>query len=178
MQVRSWMAALVFTANVMSTTALESRAEDPTAVAGRANQAPATRGKPRPKEGAKPTSSVSPRRIELNLMIAGLGRGGCDIEVKPGTRGCRFQPQSRHVGPQGQATLVFRDMEFRDADHTCSFAITVRESGQAPRTIYRGFRMPTRPEANRPPSMVQSFTCFMTSPSRLAALDRESPVRR
>ena len=43
----------------------------------------------------------SGRSVSLNLVIAGLGREGCDIEVKPGNAGCKF----RSVYGQGKEGL-------------------------------------------------------------------------
>jgi hypothetical protein len=104
--------------------------------------------------------------VDLNLVIAGLGREGCDVEVKPADPGCRFRivtPQ--HVAATGKATLKLHEVELRGADHTCTMAITVREPGQAPKTIYRGFRLASRPSASSAPS----FTCYLSS--RLAGVD-------
>jgi hypothetical protein len=116
--------------------------------------------------------------VELNLMIAGLGRGGCDVEVKPGNRSCRFQPKSQHVASSGKASFVFRDVEIRGADRNCSFRITVREPGQPPKTIYRGFRLATRGPARFSNQAPQSFTCYVNSPSKLAGLDRTERSRQ
>ncbi len=110
-------------------------------------------------------------------MIAGLGRAGCDVEIKPGNRSCRFRavgengPAARHhVAPEGKAKLELRDVELRGADRTCTVAITVYESGQGPKTVYRGFRLPQRAgdgavSASAP---VPVFTCYLSSPSKLA----------
>jgi hypothetical protein len=53
-------------------------------------------------------------------------------------------------------------------------AITVRESGQAPKTVYRGFRLPARPEAGLPAavSQVPTFTCYLSSPSKVANVEQ------
>jgi hypothetical protein len=178
MQVRSWKAAFVFTfaASLAAGAAGVARAQEP-AASDRPKVATEVREKAESKESEKRPASAQARAIELNLMIAGLGRDGCDVEVKPGTRSCRFQPQTQHVASHGKASLVFRDVEFRGADRNCSFAITVREAGQAPRTIYRGFRMSSRVDPARP-AATPSFTCFMTSPSKLAGLARSDRTDR
>jgi hypothetical protein len=108
--------------------------------------------------------------VQLNLVIAGLGREGCDVDVKPANPGCKFRVASpQHVPSHGRAAVDLRDVELRGADHTCTVAITLREAGQTPKTIYRGFRLTTR--ATPPPanSTIPSFTCYLSS--RLAGVD-------
>jgi hypothetical protein len=124
------------------------------------------------EDEAKPSEShESP--VELQLMIAGLGSSGCDVEIKPGSRSCRFKPQHQHVNTQGRGRFLIKDVELRGADRNCIFAITLKEPGEASRTIYRGFRMTTSPSAG-----TQAFTCYTNSPSRLARLEKpESTVR-
>jgi hypothetical protein len=178
MQVRSWKAAFVVTlaASLTGGAVGLARSQEP-AESDRPRVATEVREKAAPKENEKRPAAAQAPAVELHLMIAGLGRDGCDVEVKPGTRSCRFQPQTQHVAPHGKASLVFRDVEFRGADRNCSFAITVREAGQAPRTIYRGYRMPSRIDPARP-AATPSFTCFMTSPSKLAGLVRSDRIRQ
>jgi hypothetical protein len=111
--------------------------------------------------------------VQLNLVIAGLGRTGCDVEIKPGNASCRFRAVGQkgaggrhHVAPEGKASLELRDVLLRGADRTCTVAITVHESGQGPKTVYRGFRVPSR-SADEAKS-VPVFTCYVNSPSKLA----------
>ena len=120
-----------------------------------------------PKDEPKSDSQPEKRKgsgshfptIQLNLVIAGLGTEGCDVEVKPANAGCKFRPSSgEHVASDGQATIKLRDVELRGADKTCTMAITVREPGQPPQTIYRGFR----PGSSKS-GAVPSFTCFVSS---------------
>jgi hypothetical protein len=110
------------------------------------------------------------------LVIAGLGRDGCDVEIKPGNPSCKFRAlnengvESRqHVSSAGKATLDLLDIELRGADRTCSVAITVHEPGQAAKTIYRGFRLAARPEGERASTTkaapVPTLTCYLSSPS-------------
>jgi len=140
---------------------------------GQGPQSPAPAAQATPP---KATDAVIPT-IQLNLVIAGLGRAGCDVEIKPGNRSCRFRavgengPAARHhIAPEGKAKLELRDVELRGADRTCSVAITVYESGQGPKTVYRGFRLPQRsgdgPSTASTP--VPVFTCYLSSPSKLA----------
>jgi hypothetical protein len=153
-----------------------------------AKPAPAPAPKPKAESSAEPsekndeTSSPSEPRtkgptVKLQLRIGGLRSQGCDVEVKPGNAACRFKKQTRHVEANGETTLVFRDVETRTVDRNCTFAITVREQGQAPKTVYRGFRMvadPSKSASGEP----QSFTCFMSAPSKVAGLEREGRTIR
>jgi hypothetical protein len=129
-------------------------------------------------KGEKPESGSPPEKrrdsganvpaIELKLAIAGLGTEGCDVEVKPANPSCKFRPSpSKHVAADGHATIELRDIELRGADKTCAVAITVREPGQTPQTIYRGFRT-----TSAKPGSVPSFTCFISS--RLAGVETKA----
>jgi len=123
-------------------------------------------------------STPNTQTVELNLLIAGLAQDGCEVEIKPGNRSCRFQPQRLRVESQGKAKFMFRDIELRGADRNCTFAITVHETGQASRTIYRGFRIGSRLTPGPASQGAQSFTCYMNSPSKLAGLERTGQTRR
>jgi hypothetical protein len=134
------------------------------------------------KEGEGPNAADAQTKrtdglvVELTLLIAGLGRDGCDVDIKPGNRSCRFSAQTQHVSPQGKANFQFRDVVLRGADHNCSFAITVREPGQTPKTIYRGFRVSSQAAQEKPGKTSNSFTCYMNSPSKLANLGRADRI--
>jgi hypothetical protein len=140
----------------------------------------AERAKSRPDNpDPKPSGTTIPW-IELNLVIAGLGPEGCDVELKPGNASCKFRPvygkrgESRqHVANEGRAKLELRDVELRGADRTCTVAITVREPKQSPRTFYRGFRLAPKPETSPTAKSAsgQAFTCYLSSPSKLARSD-------
>jgi hypothetical protein len=106
--------------------------------------------------------------IQLSLAIAGLGAEGCDVEVKPANPSCKFRPSpAKHVSSDGHATIELRDVELRGADKTCTMAITVREPGQSPQTVYRGFRL-----SSTKPGAVPNFTCFISS--KLAGVDSKT----
>jgi len=133
----------------------------------------------------KPPDSRIPA-VRLDLVIAGLGREGCDVEVKPGNASCKFcalnerGTQGRqHVSSEGRATLQLRDVELRGADRNCTVAITVHEPGQAVKTIYRGFRLAPRSDAagSSTATAVPILTCYLSSPSKLAKVD-ESRARK
>jgi hypothetical protein len=103
--------------------------------------------------------------VKIELRIAGLGRGGCDVEVKPGHAGCRFRPLSRHVDSSGKATLMLDDVQALTADRDCAFAITIREPGHAAKTVLRGLRLP---EAAAGGASIRTLPCFLSAPSLLA----------
>lgn len=176
MQVKSWSPVLVLAVGTSLFLGFQSQAQK--ASTDTAQDKPAAKLQENTgtkDQGKLEGSTTSP--VELNVMIAGLGRDGCDVDIKPGNRGSRFQAQTVHVRSQGKAKFLFRDIELRGADRTCTFAITVREAGQASRTIYRGFRI-TRADADHATSGLQSFTCFMSSPSKLAGLARSDQTRQ
>jgi hypothetical protein len=186
MRVRSWMAALAL---VVGTSIAVGRAM-PVLMT---NQAP-DQGKAEGTEKVKSRSeSKTPKpsgtrvpSVQLNLVIAGLGSEGCDVQVKPGNSSCKFSPiyekrgETRQFVPQeGRASLELRDVELRGAERTILVAVTIRESGQAERTFYRGFRLTTKREvkAANAPAAPPAFTCYLSSPSKLAKAD-ESRTRR
>jgi hypothetical protein len=165
------MAALALIAAISMVAAQGLRAQLPGA-----NQAndPATEKAKAPAARARAaepkTKGTFFSAVQLNLVIAGLGLDGCEVDVKPANPGCKFRvASSQHVPSHGRATVDLRDVELRGADHTCTIAITLRESGQAPKTIYRGFRLTTRPTPAPANSTIPSFTCYLSS--RLAGVD-------
>ena len=181
MPIRSWTATLLLVAGTPVLLGLAAWAQK-TSV----DQAPpeadsqvAHKPAPRPEETSSREAKGEGSRmhcLELHLIIAGLGQEGCEIEVKPGNRGSRFQAQRKHVGAKGEAHFLFKDIELRGADHNCTFAITLEESKQAPRTIYRGFRVV--PRGTPVAAAVPSFTCYMNAPSKLARLERPGQIRQ
>jgi hypothetical protein len=182
MRARSWMAifALVVGSSVLVAWGVTARGARPSLEADEAqSQGPESPAPAAQTTPLRATEIIIPN-VQLNLVIAGLGRGGCDVEIKPGNRSCRFRAVGgngaagrHHVAPEGKAKLELRDVELRGADRTCTVAITVYESGQGPKTVYRGFRLPQRSrdgatDASEP---VPAFTCYLSSPSKLASGD-------
>ena len=147
MQGRSWMAALTLVAGIIGASGGPSKAEAPPAA----------------------------HKVSLRLNIAGLGRGGCDVDVKPAHAGCKFRPRVQHVGSDGKIQIDIDDVLSTGADRDCSFAITIREPGHADKTVRRGFQLAT-PVAGRP-APVQSLDCYLSSPSLLAR-NNDSRTRR
>ena len=180
MRARSWMAALAL---IGATSILIGR--------GLSAQSPGPGQEPSPSKGAKkpqekpaagsstdaPKSGSQPEKrkgseshfpaIQLDLAVAGLGAEGCDVEVKPANAGCKFRSTTEHIAADGHAAIKLRDVELRGADKTCSMAITVREPGQPPQTIYRGFR----PRSSKPGS-IPKFACYISS--KLAGVDAKT----
>ena len=169
MQGRSWMAASSISASLILILGLaghsvpvqaQTQAEDP---------------KPRAKAESKsvePATTAPTYVVELDLKIAGLGRKGCDVEIKPGNNGCKFKPVTQHIDADGKATIKFKDIETQSADRDCTFAITVHEPGQAEKTVKRGLRLKS------PGNPGQSLNCFLSSPSKIARAEQEGATKR
>lgn len=178
MQLRSWMAAVVLAAGATGWQVGEVSAQ--TAGSDRTPRPDAK--KTESSVAAKPAdeSPESPdcHSVKLHLMVAGLGHNGCDVDVKPGSRGCRFRPRTVHIGSDGTTRLLFRDVELRGADRNCTFSITIREPGRKERTIFRGFRIPVQAPGASPSKLAQSFTCYVNSPSKLIGLEMTDKVRK
>jgi hypothetical protein len=112
-------------------------------------------------------------KVKLELRIAGVGRNGCDIEIKPGHAGCKFQVIRHHLAGDrgwGQLQLVLDDVQTRSPDRDCAFAITIREPGQADRTVHRGLRL-TPPKLGQT-TPTDELTCYLSSPSMLARAEK------
>jgi len=146
------MAALTLAAGILPSAA---RADDPPETT--------TRETPPPAAAAAPAPTY---KVRLALSVAGLTSRGCDVEVKPAHPGCTFKPLVEHIGPDGVASLLLKDVRTVSADRDCSLAITIREEGLPPRTTYRGLRLSTRYASTSP----QVLTCILSSPSRLSRM--------
>ncbi|MGP0062310.1 MAG: hypothetical protein ACLQGP_01745 [Isosphaeraceae bacterium] len=167
MRVRSWMAALAL---IMGTSILIGRglsAQGLSSAQQKGQDAePKKSGETRSEaDASKPPDSRLPV-VKLNLLIAGLGQQGCDIEVKPANAGCKFRlPSPQHISSEGKAAFELKDVEIRSADRTFTMAITVHEPGQAAKTVYRGFRMANRAPASQSSATasIPTFTCYLSS---------------
>lgn len=144
MQGRSRMAALTLVAGIALTLATPAQAVDKLVVS----------------------------EVRLELRIAGLRRGGdgCDVEVKPGHAGCKFQKVTQHVTSDGVATVKLKNVESTGSDHDCAFTITVKESGHPDKTIHRGMRL-NPPEPGKL-ATVPTLSCFVSAPSKIAAAEK------
>ncbi len=123
---------------------------------------------------ARAADNVPPQVVKLDLHIAGLGPDGCDIEIKPAYAGSRFTPVREHVRSDGNKLIKLEDVHTQSADRECAFAITIREPGQAARTIKRGVRLVTPKNSTGPATLA----CFINSPSSLARAEQRGRVRR
>jgi hypothetical protein len=186
MRARSWMAALALVAgtSIAVGRAMPALVSSPAPDQGQAEVT--QKAEPRPRTPDPKASDSCIPVVRLDLVIAGLGREGCDVEVKPGNASCKFcalndrGAQGRqHVPSEGRATLQLRDVELRGADRTCTIAITVHEPGQAVKTVYRGFRLAHRSNAPGSPTTasIPILTCYLSSPSKLATVE-ESRSRK
>ncbi len=188
MRARSWMAALALIAGTSIAVGHAMPALNPMDDQVK-DQPPTVTETIRPEPAAEPTPPNSViQAVRLNLEIAGLGREGCDVEVKPGNASCKFRvvyltkerataPKGKsalqHVSSEGHAFVELRDVELRGVDRTCTVAITVHEVAQEPKTVYRGFRIASRTEprgitAAANAGSIPAFTCYLSSPSKVA----------
>jgi len=124
---------------------------------------------------SKAEAPPAAHNVSLRLNIAGLGRGGCDVDVKPAHASCKFRPRVEHVGSDGKMKIDLDDVRSTGADRDCSFAITIREPGHPDKTVRRGLQL-AAPVAGRP-APVQPFDCYLSSPSLLAR-NHDSRTRR
>jgi hypothetical protein len=177
MRARSWMAALALIGGTSILIGRGLSAQGPGAAQkpGQSKDREKPQEMPSQPDAPKPKAKTSDShfaRVQLNLVIAGLGNAGCDVDVKPANAGCKFRVSSpQHIAQAGQAKLDLKDVEIRGADHTCTVAITIREPGQPPKTVYRGFRLTnqrTTPSATS--SSIPSLNCYLSS--RLAEVDK------
>ena len=145
------MAALTLSAGLVARGFTAAAADDP---------------KPSPP-AAPPAAAATPAgvTVKLELFIAGLGTNGCDVEIKPAHAACSFARINHHVPRDGKATITVNQVRTESADRDCSFAITIRETGQPPRTLYRGLRL--KANASNAP---QLLSCYLSSPSRVARI--------
>ncbi len=178
MRVRSWMAALAL---IGVSTLLIGRGLSAQGTGEAAPSKPKAKGaeKPAPErrtrggETAPKADGTKLPKVHLRLAIAGLGTEGCDVEIKPANRSVKFRPAPMvHVRSDGHATIELREIELRGADKICSLAITVRQPGQEPQTVYRGF-MAT---ATGLGASTPDFNCFINS--RLADASGSRTVRK
>lgn len=146
MQGRSWMAALTVAVGTVLPLAQPASAGD--------------------------KSATRNSKVVVSLIIAGLERGGCDVEIKPGHSGCQFRPVRKHVDSDGKQQVLLEDVSTTSADRECALAITIREPGQANRTVQRGLRLAAPNTADY--SRIQ---CFITSPSKLAKAEQDKLKR-
>ena len=105
-------------------------------------------------------------KVTLQLQLSGIGRQGCVVEIKPAHPACKFKAMKFKVAGLSSDRAVALDPIVFDAcstsaDRDCSFAITIREPGQAPRTFQRGFRLlePT----SETPVPEKTLKCYLSA---------------
>ena len=155
MQGRSWMAALALAAGV----------------------ALALVGRPAPTRAGDVEPVVN--KVALTLRITGVGKDGCEIEVKPGHAACEFEPVTKKITElrQGQAqiTLDLAKVRSTSPDRDCQFSITIKEPNQPPRVVRRGIRLVAPAAGVALPE--QTFVCYLRSPSLAAKDEAERRLR-
>jgi len=151
---RSWMAAWALGALVVLASAARVLAEAPPVV----------------------------NQVKIQLEITGLSQDGCEIEVTPANAGCEFEKLSYRVPSPGRrdarVRVTFKPVRAActNADRECSFAITLREPGQPPRTFHRGLRLKLPEASGNVPA--QTMTCYLSSPSLAAREENNRRQRR
>ncbi len=119
-------------------------------------------------------------KVTLQLQLSGIGRQGCILEIKPAHPACSFKPMKFKVGglvadrAVALDPIVF-DARSTGADRDCSFAITVREPGQAPRTFQRGLRLTESADETKIPE--KTLKCYLSA-SALASRSDTPNERR
>ena len=148
MQGRSWMAALTLVAASVGALALSTaRAGDPTPIK---------------------------QKVKLFLRLDGIvAEEGAELIIKPGHPGCRFKPITRQVkkGIFKVEDIPPIDVECFSADRDCSFAITLKEPGQAEKTVRRNIQIVPADEP-------QALTCYVSSKSLSAPVAKSDEATR
>jgi hypothetical protein len=106
--------------------------------------------------------------VVLEVRISGLSPKGCEVEVAPGSPDCQFRSVTQHVTSADYSygkKIVLEDVRATSVDRYCIFAITIREPGQAVKTVRRGLRLVA---ASGRQETAQVLNCYLSSPSKLA----------
>jgi len=172
MRARSWMAALalIVGTSILIGRGLSAQGLSPAQPKSQKDE-PKISQETQPQTEAPKSPDSRLALIKLNLVIAGLGQEGCEVEVKPANAGCKFRsPSPQHITSEGKTTFELKEVEIRSADRNFTMAITVREPGQPSKTVYRGFRMANRTPASptSATASIPTFTCYLSS--RLAGV--------
>ncbi len=119
--------------------------------------------------------------VRLDLQIAGVGREGCTVTIKPAHPGCTFPEVVKRIDQADPAGVVRLDpiaiaATSTGADRDCAFAITIREPNRPDKTYKRAIRLAAVQPGK--PAPVQSLACYLSSPSRPATAAKEKPARR
>jgi hypothetical protein len=183
MQVRSWMAASTISAGMLCTFGLAGGVALLGAQTRSESQGTTSQAQSRSDTSAKKTPTEDSRTkaaakkaptytVLLNVGVRGVSRKGCDIEIKPANSSCQFKPLTYHVASSEPTWIEVKGIETQSADRDCTFAITVHEPGYGERTFRRGLRLKKTGDAR------QALDCFVSSPSKLAQVERDQSTKR
>lgn len=171
MRGRSWMAGLTLSTSFSALLVFGTGVGLGQTGGDGAARSQAASGSRDAKEESDAKAPQNTHCVLLTLQIAGLGAEGCEVEIKPANPSCRFQTINKRVNVSGLIKdIPIKDLEIRRADRNCSFAITVKEPGQKPRTVLRGFRLAAADDPSAP-AQPQKFACVLSSPSKVARLE-------
>ena len=114
-------------------------------------------------------------KVTLALRVTGLGREGCEVEIKPGHHACDFKPIKKKLEWHGREE--FRDIVVKStsADHDYLFAITIKEPGKPDVTVKRGAVLSVAKDGK--PAPPQLFECWVRSASLASKDDATKKVR-
>lgn len=120
--------------------------------------------------------------VALQLLIAGLSPGESTIEIKPGHQACKFDAVTRTIaagsgGGMLRLEPIRIEAESLGADRDCSFAITIREPGQEPRTFRRGIRLAGSEPGTEASAPVQTLKLYLSVPAIAAREPSGRPGR-
>jgi hypothetical protein len=112
------------------------------------------------------------QKVELILKFDGLAAEGGEVEIKPGHAGTKFEtikfktkghPRTRN---DGTIQLDPINVETMSVDGNCSFAITLKESGQPDKLVRRNLRLKnTKITDDKPTAKPTAMTCYISSNS-------------
>ena len=112
----------------------------------------------------------SKQKVSLRLLrLDGLSAAGGEIEIKPAHAGCKFETIKFQT--KGHPKLIEEqdraldpiEVESVSADRDCSFVITLKEKGQADKTVRRTLRLV--PPVEGKPVKPQELICYISSNS-------------
>ena len=151
MQVRSWMATLVLTAG--STVLLDLPVPGPAAWL---RPGPLNRRKPgekpEPKAGdGQDGQAPAGQPVELNLLIAGLRREGCEVEVKPGNRATVSSLRASTSASRARRVSSFATSRSAGPIATVRSRSPCASRARLPRRSTAGSACPSRRSRPRPP---------------------------
>ena len=121
--------------------------------------------------------------VKLEIHIAGLGREGGKLTIKPAHPGCQFRPVEMTI-PKGMGAgaevvklkPVAVSARTTAADRDCSFEITLSEPGREPKVYRRGLRLNPPAPDDATPTPARTLKCYL--PATAVAAKEGSKTRR